>query len=523
MPLRDVRRVLVELHLIAAGQRTDKGIGARGPGRRDDLSIGRVRAAVADVFQDRALKQPRVLQHHAEGTAQVAARIVAHVAPVDEDRTGVHIVKAHEQLDHRGLAGTGRPDNGNRSAGGHVAAPVVDDRLLGVIAEAHVAERHIAADVLRRGGQRGVGRLFRLVEEGEHALSRGRHGLQLRADLRQLRDRLRKARHIADERLNVADRDRAACGERPAEHDHAHVAELADKRRHRHHEPGQKLALPRRAIEPRIDGIKLLLRRRLAVERTHDIMPGIGLLDLAVDRAEVFLLRDKVALAALDDAARKHARDRQDDERDERHEPADAQHHDQHADEQRDVRDQLRDRLRHTGGHGVHIVRDAREHVADGAALKVAHGHPVDLRADLPAQTVGELLRNAREDPRLEEAARGADKIEREHRQQDLSDLAEVDAAEPRELAPETGGQLRRRRREDLRPDDAERRACQREHEHERQREAIRPEAAQELSQRTLEIFRFFRDAARSASGTRHGQPSSPSSAALSWLSAISR
>ena len=42
----------------------------------------------------------------------------------------------------------------------------MDDRLRGIVAEAHVPERHVAADVLRRGGQRGVGRLFRLVEEG---------------------------------------------------------------------------------------------------------------------------------------------------------------------------------------------------------------------------------------------------------------------------------------------------------------------------------------------------------------------
>ena len=147
----------------------------------------------------------------------------------------------------------------------------------------------------------------------------------------------------------------------------------------------------------------------------------------------------------------------------------------------------------------------------------------MDLRADLPAQTVGELLRDASENPRLEEAAGGADKVECEHGQENLSDLAEVDAAEPRELAPETGGQLRRRRREDLRPDDAEGRARQREHEHQRQREAMLSEAVQELAERALEIFRFFRDAARSVSVSRHRQPSCPSSAALSWLSAISR
>ena len=399
----------------------------------------------------------------------------------------------------------------------------MDDRLRGIVAEAHVAERHVAADMVRRSGQRGVGRLLRLLEEGKHALGRSRHGLQLGADLRQLRDRLREARHVAEKRLNVADRDGAARGERAAEHDHAHVAEFADERRHGRHEAGQKLALPRRAVEPRVDGVKLLLRRALAVEGADDVVPGVGLLDLAVDIAEVFLLGDEVALAALDDPTREHARDRQHDERDERHEPADAQHHDQHADEHGDVRDELRDRLRHAGGHGVDVVCDAREHIADGAALKVAHGHAVDLAADLAAQAVGELLRDAGEDPRLEEAARCADEIECEDGQQDLSDLAEVDAAEARELAPEAGGQLRRGRREDLRPDDAEGRARQREHEHERERQPVAAEVAEELPDRALEVFRFFRDAARSASGTRHGQPSSPSSAALSWLSAISR
>ena len=147
----------------------------------------------------------------------------------------------------------------------------------------------------------------------------------------------------------------------------------------------------------------------------------------------------------------------------------------------------------------------------------------MDLAADLAAQAVGELLRDAGKDPRLEEAARRADEIECEDGQQDLSDLAEVDAAEARELAPEAGGQLRRGRREDLRPDDAEGRARQREHEHERERQPVAAEVAEELPDRALEVFRFFRDAARSASVARHGQPSSPSSAALSWLSAISR
>ena len=50
--------------------------------------------------------------------AQVAAGEVADVVPIHQDRAAVDIVEAHQQLDHGGLAGAGRADDGDLAGPG---------------------------------------------------------------------------------------------------------------------------------------------------------------------------------------------------------------------------------------------------------------------------------------------------------------------------------------------------------------------------------------------------------------------
>ena len=73
--------------------------------RQLHLLVGGVQLAVADVVADGAVEQPRVLQHHAEHRAQVVAREVADIVAAYLDGARLHVVEAHEQLDHGGLAG----------------------------------------------------------------------------------------------------------------------------------------------------------------------------------------------------------------------------------------------------------------------------------------------------------------------------------------------------------------------------------------------------------------------------------
>ncbi len=116
-PGRDVGGVVVEDGVVAVGQRAHEVVDVGRLGGRDDLLLGGVLAAVGDVLADRAAEQPGVLQHHAEGPAQVVAGHLAGVDAVDGDAPAVDLVEAHQQVDERRLAGAGRADDRDRLAG----------------------------------------------------------------------------------------------------------------------------------------------------------------------------------------------------------------------------------------------------------------------------------------------------------------------------------------------------------------------------------------------------------------------
>lgn len=91
----------------------------------------------------------------------------------------------------------------------------------------------------------------------------------------------------------------------------------------------------------------------LVVEGLDDVMPAVDLLHLAVDVAQVFLLRLEVFLGFLHNEPDEAQGNRQDDEGDESHQPADGQHHDQHADDGGDGGDDLGQALVQALGQGV--------------------------------------------------------------------------------------------------------------------------------------------------------------------------
>src|SRR5699024_9126304 len=79
--------------VVALGQAADKAVGVGDPGRPDDLLVGGVQLAEADVVGNGAGEQVGVLQHDAQGLAQGVLRDVPHVDAVVGDRAGVDVVK----------------------------------------------------------------------------------------------------------------------------------------------------------------------------------------------------------------------------------------------------------------------------------------------------------------------------------------------------------------------------------------------------------------------------------------------
>lgn len=128
---------------------------------RRDLLVRCVRFAHDDILADGTGLEPGVLQHHAVGRAQTAARQLADILAAHADTAAVHIVEAHEQIDDRRLAAAGRPDDGNTLAGLRGKIKMLDQVLLRDIGERDVLQRNTAVGVrerLRIGGLRGLRR-----------------------------------------------------------------------------------------------------------------------------------------------------------------------------------------------------------------------------------------------------------------------------------------------------------------------------------------------------------------------------
>ena len=408
LALRYVAGILVQLHLIAAGKGLYEAVGMSRLRRRNDFLIRGVQPAVADVFHNGALKQPGILKHHTEHLPQLASVDPADIRPVHQNLAAVHIVETHEQLHHGGFARSGGADDCHRLAGFYGAVEIMDDDLIRVVPEGHVGKFHRA---LRIGKMRRIlHRLFLLflLQEFKHSLRCCRCGLKHVGNLSQLSNGLGKVSHVLDKGLDISHIDGPAHRQHAAQNGDRHIAQISHKGHDGLHQPGQKLGFPGGLVKDFIGGMEGILHILFLIKSLHDIVAAVDLLHLTVDLAQIFLLRHEEALGFLHQKPGEPCGNRQDDDGDQGHQRADAQHHDEHADHGGDRSDELGDALVQALPQGIHIVGDAGKHLAHRPAFKIFHGHPVDLRNDLPAETIGQILRNLRHNQALNERQQGA-------------------------------------------------------------------------------------------------------------------
>ena len=96
-------------------------------------------------------------------------------------RAVVDLVEAHQQVHERGLAGARRADDRDGLAGLHLEVQVLDERLVGLVAEATRPRGAMwPVDVGERTGVGGVRLLLGLVEQLEDALGGGDRRLHAR-------------------------------------------------------------------------------------------------------------------------------------------------------------------------------------------------------------------------------------------------------------------------------------------------------------------------------------------------------
>ncbi len=421
LALRELRAVAGDHGVIALRQAPDEAVRVGELGRRDALLVGGVKPAVADVVHDGAGEQVRVLQHDAQGPAQVRLPDLVDVDPVVADLAVLDVVEAVDQVGDRGLARARCAHEGDLLAGHAVERDVVQDGLLGRVAKVHRVHLERALELgvgdgavlpvrvtpgpdvgaLVAGLNGAVGQLAGvdqlhvavillglLVHEGKDALRAGgglRHKGDLLGDLRDGLRELAVERDERDDRANAEPTD-AVQGERGARGGHDHVGEVAHVGVDRHDEVGGQQGAGAALPQPLVGLAEALDGVVLVVEDLDHLLAVHHLLDVAVHRAEVALLLDEVAARELGEMRGHKQHDDHEEAGHERHGNRQAAHgHEGHH--ERDGRvDDLGQRLAVELPQGVHVVGVDGHDVAVLVRVKVADGQALHALEGLGAE-----------------------------------------------------------------------------------------------------------------------------------------
>ena len=202
---------LTEKGAVTIRQTRDEFIGQCSARGGDHFRIAGSGAAIANIFHRVAGENHRVLRDDGAHAAQIVERQLANVDAVERDASAAAVVKAQQQLEHRGLAGAGWADQRDGLAAGDVEREAIECR--------HLRARGVA--------ETDVGKLQRCAVAHRQRF-RLRRWFDVRLGGEQLHQTLgcaTRAHHVAPHLGEHADR---ACHEAGVEHERRKLA-----RRHR--------------------------------------------------------------------------------------------------------------------------------------------------------------------------------------------------------------------------------------------------------------------------------------------------
>ena len=211
------------------GSSVDELVRLGGAGGRLDLLVGRVGPSVGDVRAHRVGEQEAVLEDDTHLAAQRSQRDVAHVVPVDEDRSLGRVVEARDEHRQGRLAAPARADDGHALTRGDVQIDSAEHRVSVAVAEVDVRERDVTGELgeVDRVGCVGDGR--RQVEELEDALEPCPSLLADGQDAGELARRRHQLGDVGRERQEGAEGDLVLEREPAAEREDRHLREQGDR------------------------------------------------------------------------------------------------------------------------------------------------------------------------------------------------------------------------------------------------------------------------------------------------------
>ena len=192
LTLGQVCATLRELRVVSLREFADEPIGVGQLRGLDDLVVGRVEAAVADVLHDRLREQERLLEDDTELPSQRRLGRVPDVGSVDPRRSALDLVEARQKVNDRRFPRSGRSHQRDRLSGLRVKADVPEHLDVGDVGERHVVELDCALNLGEIHGIDSIAQVRRLVEHFEDSLGPCKRLLDLVVQPTELAKWLRK-------------------------------------------------------------------------------------------------------------------------------------------------------------------------------------------------------------------------------------------------------------------------------------------------------------------------------------------
>ena len=226
--------------------------------------------------------------------------MVVDVDAVEQDPPGVDVVEAHQQVDQRGLAGTCRADDRARSRPGSTSRLKSSiSGLSGTYRNETSSKTTRPSTSPGRTGSSGSGDL--LLGSSRNSKTRSAEAtpdcrrLTTRGDLG---DRHRELPRVLDEGLDVAEGHRPGGHPQAADHGDGDVVEVRDEHHRRLDDAGDELRLEAGLVHALVGSSNSSIASRRVAEHLHQVVAGVHLLDVAVERPGPLPLRRRTASAS---------------------------------------------------------------------------------------------------------------------------------------------------------------------------------------------------------------------------------
>ncbi len=300
----------------------------------------------------------------------------AHVGAVHANGAFVYVIKAHEQVDERGLAAARGADDGHPLTGPDGKAQIPDEGLCRVIAEGDVLKLDLAGRVRQHPGVRRVGALRGLIQQFKDPGGAGKRVLQLGHDAADLVEGLGVLVGVAQKRGQAAHGEgRGGAGGRHADQGARQgdgcIDQVVDKAGAGVGQGGVEHRLSRGLLKPVVDLVKGRDPGRFAAEGLDHLLAAQHFVNKGGLLGPGLALGAEEVIGVRGDIPGHHKAQGREQHHDQGDPGLDGHHKAQRAENGHDARKQLGKAQKQAVCKLVYVGNEAADNAAHGLAVEI--------------------------------------------------------------------------------------------------------------------------------------------------------